>query len=581
MTVIKLMKLVQWKGKKEYLFFLFGLAVVCISLLPYFILGEDIWVFFHDQLDGEVLNYIYQAKYLGKGNEIPELMNGIMKTGMVAPAFLGVLLFRILPPFMAYTSLQILVSLTAYLGMFLLVYKATKQEMGALIAAGLFAYLPMMPVYGISIAGIPLLCVGIWNLIENKKHVLSYILILVYGLGSSFVLVGFGVCLVLFLFGIMLLFQKNNNFKGKKQYFAGFGFLIFLYIITNLSLFAEVFKLGERGGEESHRMEMVQTGITDLWGNFQSVFFGEGIYSPAYARSIFLIAVVFLGCSIYNYKSRKQEIRVQLMFLGSMAAISAVAVLWQTDVILNTLRSKGAFRFFQADRVGWLIPPIWYCLLGYDISMIWKMIRKKEWKLEILKFALAAILGGIVAVTVYSQSFFYHHIRQVIFPDTYSLMTYRQYYGEDIMTQIDQYIGKDKESYRVVSLGMPPAAALYNGFYCLDGYSNNYSLSYKHDFAKIIEGELKKSSDLNAYFTDWGNRCYVLSAESGGSPMISKHSATIYKELSINIETLKSMGAEYLFSAMEIAGAKEKGLNFETYFETQESYYGVYLYSIY
>ena len=74
----------------------------------------------------------------------------------------------------------------------------------------------------------------------------------------------------------------------------------------------------------------------------------------------------------------------------------------------------------------------------------------------------------------------------------------------------------------MVSLGIDPAAALYHGFYSLDGYSNNYPLSYKHRFREVIAPELAKSEYLTDYFDDWGNRCYMFSAECPGYYTIEK-----------------------------------------------------------
>ena len=63
----------------------------------------------------------------------------------------------------------------------------------------------------------------------------------------------------------------------------------------------------------------------------------------------------------------------------------------------------------------------------------------------------------------------------------YAAMSFRDYYAVDVLDQVQEYLrentGEEPQDYRVVSLGIDPAAALYHGFYCLDGYSNNYSLS--------------------------------------------------------------------------------------------------------
>ena len=43
---------------------LIGIVATCFFGLAYFVIGVDSYVEVHDQLDGEVLNYIYQAKYI-------------------------------------------------------------------------------------------------------------------------------------------------------------------------------------------------------------------------------------------------------------------------------------------------------------------------------------------------------------------------------------------------------------------------------------------------------------------------------------------------------------------------------------
>ena len=51
-------------------------------------------------------NYIYQAKYLFKGNIIPEFMNGMDKASMTPPAPLGVIFYKWLPPFAAFAAMH-------------------------------------------------------------------------------------------------------------------------------------------------------------------------------------------------------------------------------------------------------------------------------------------------------------------------------------------------------------------------------------------------------------------------------------------------------------------------------------------
>lgn len=574
--------MIKWMKKhKQALLYVLGLLIAAVSFLPYFILKENIWVPFHDQLDGEVPNYIYQAKYIFKGDIIPEVMNGIPKTGMIPPAPMGVLFFMVLSPFRAYVSLQIVVTVVSYTGMFLLVSKATDDCRVGFLCGCLFAYLPFMPVYGLSIAGLPVLWYAFWMLYEKKKIAMSYILIVLYAGFSSFILVGFAVCVTLFIALICLALKRG--IKEKSHMIWGFSLLCITYVIFNFSLFTEIMPWTNVTEEVSHRTEFVISPLSDYLGQFRTVFLGESIYTPAYAGWICGITLaVLILCLVFK---KKEMIRIPLALMSAAAVIAGLSLLWDSSLCINTLRQSGPLKYFQVNRISWLIPPVWYILLGFDFKIILQLtsscgsnVMKKF--IGMVGYAAVFAVCLIMTAVIYNQSFFYHQLRQVIFPDTYKIMTWNQYYACDVFEQINETIGRDKSEYRVVSLGMSPAAALYNGFYCLDGYSNNYPLSYKHEFRKVMEKELAKSEAMRIYFDDWGNRCYLMSSESGGSPMISKYAATAYQDLEIDTVKLADMGCEYLFSAMEITGADGLGLSPEGVFETPSGYYKVYVYSL-
>ena len=54
------------KLKKSRLFFGLGILVVFFQMIPYLLLGEGTVIPYHDQLDGEFIAYILQAKWLFK-----------------------------------------------------------------------------------------------------------------------------------------------------------------------------------------------------------------------------------------------------------------------------------------------------------------------------------------------------------------------------------------------------------------------------------------------------------------------------------------------------------------------------------
>lgn len=78
--------------------------------------------------------------------------------------------------------------------------------------------------------------------------------------------------------------------------------------------------------------------------------------------------------------------------------------------------------------------------------------------------------------------------------------------------------------------------------------SNNYPLEYKHRFRRVIERELEKSPGTAGYFDTWGSRCYLFNAETGNAWMLGKNSQIVYRNLELDMNTLKELGCDYIFS---------------------------------
>jgi hypothetical protein len=62
--------------------------------------------------------------------------------------------------------------------------------------------------------------------------------------------------------------------------------------------------------------------------------------------------------------------------------------------------------------------------------------------------------------------------------------------------------------------------------------------------------------------------------------MLQKNSGVQYENLAFDLDALKSLGCEYLFSGGEILDAEERGLRFLGYYETDTSYWGIWLYEL-
>ena len=162
----------------------------------------------------------------------------------------------------------------------------------------------------------------------------------------------------------------------------------------------------------------------------------------------------------------------------------------------------------------------------------------------------------------------------------YDLSYIDQNESDMLMQEIEETIGEDIDTYRVAHLGMCPVASLIHGFGTIDGYSNNYPLSYKHEFREIIKDELELSEFNKAYFDDWGNRCYLLYHEWANSYMLSKYYQGSVDDLHLNFDKMKEMNCKYIFSAVPITDCEQYGLEFMGAFDSNISYWRVYLYKI-
>jgi hypothetical protein len=158
-------------------------------------------------------------------------------------------------------------------------------------------------------------------------------------------------------------------------------------------------------------------------------------------------------------------------------------------------------------------------------------------------------------------------------------ITYRQFYSTNLFEKIRDFIGLPQEDYHVVSIGIYPSIAQYNGFYTLDGYQSMYPLAYKQKFRTIIAPELKKSQALKAYFDDWGSRCYIYTSELPSFTM-TKNLGRSIRHLDLDTKALRDLGGNYIFSAVEILNFKENHLKFLGLFADKSSVWKIYLYQV-
>lgn len=573
-------------------FFLFaGILAVVFTCIPFLILGEDSVITYHDQLDGELLTYLFHAKYMFSGmSYYPELMNGIPKAGLASPAPAFILLFRLLEPFEAFLAAMFLVKMAAFVSMYLLIDYLLQDKAIGFLTGILFMLLPFYPVYGFCIPGQPFLWYAALRLKNAEKRPwVSYFLIFAYGACSSFALGGFACLAVLALYSLVHFYDKKNG-KFRLWLVGGSVLLFVAYLCANLDLVRQFLPGNDEAQYVSHRSEAV-IGAVPVGDCVKQIFLEGADYAQSgqkFFLPVMLTAVIVGG--VYAAKRRGSAVfgltKGLLRLISALAAIGLFYVIYNLPVIAALRNScSGLFHDFNLGRVAWLMPVLWYLALAYSIKIILLAAGELRHGAKVFRSASAVFILCICLATAWNS--FYRsdlksNVAKLLKGEDYYMLTWRQFYAEDLFGQVDELIGRPKEEYRVVSLGIYPAAAAYNGFYCLDAYSNNYDIEYKHEFRKIIEGELAKSRYLAEWFDDWGNRCYIVLAETNNYFTFEKRWSPVSRDVDLNWKQLRAMGCEYIISASYIMEAEEMGLHLlnEEPIQTEDSWYRLYVYQL-
>lgn len=312
------------KGISAHFWFWAGMLLMGISVLPNLILGQESIFTYHDQLDGEMIAYILQAKHLFSGDVLPEFMGGMSKTALTLPAPVFVLLFLGGDYFAALTVMLLVGRLTGFAGMFLLVSHLTKRTSVAAAAGVLYGFLPFLPVYGLSQYGIPLLFWCGLKLREGKYLVCAYCCTALFGFSSSLVLAGFGllgVGVVVFLWD---LFKKKHSW----HFLAAWQLLLVVYVAENFRLLCQLAGIGD--SFVSHKAEYVLN-ATPFWHLFWQDLFVGGQHSEGHHGVLLLIllavlAVVLAVCLLLESRASEEPEHSLEKTLGTHSEQSASGV---------------------------------------------------------------------------------------------------------------------------------------------------------------------------------------------------------------------------------------------------------------
>jgi hypothetical protein len=408
--------------------------------------------------------------------------------------------------------------------------------------------------------GQPLLAWSFLNLKSNYKTYVSFIIVFLFPFYSHFAMTAPFILSALFIYGVGVFWVKK---RISTNYLFGIALLFFSYILANYLtlqnfIFGDVVSHREAWHLESNSINKMITSF------FYTAFMGQ-----FHSSKIFGLPVLLLGG--YIVLKRFNSYRTICLIILSLVVIFLFHSVYKNIAaqLENHLHILTSFNF---GRFTFLLPFLLYLLL----------IKCFSWFSE-LKSLIIITATIFFLANLYFNNEVKLNVTQLILPkSTDKIITFSEFYSEDIFQKVAKYIDLPQENYKVVSLGIHPSIAQFNGFYTLDSYQNNYPLSYKMRFRKVIEGELNKSKKLKDYFDDWGSRCYLFSSELGETWYLNsnKTSKVSVNNLNINTIILKQMGANYILSVVTILNAKALKLNLERVFESNQSPYKIYLYRL-
>ncbi|WP_026575253.1 DUF6044 family protein [Bacillus sp. UNC438CL73TsuS30] len=561
------MKIFWTNLSKEKQHFYFAAFLLALYLSPLFILGENSHIRVHDNLDSniswyKVLNDSGQL-FGGINSVIPQIINGLPRNAF-GTEFSGIQwLHNLFPSMLAFSISQAITRIFAFLGMYLLLKRHfVKTEESYLIRVYVslaFALTPFWPSGMLSTLGMPLALWAFLNIREGRyswKEWLTLILLPIY---SSFVL-GF----FFFLTAVGFLWLRDLVFK-KKVNWVFFGSIIAMTLMYLIIEYRLVYSLIFPEAP-TNRNEFFES-TNGFWSTIRLIF-KNYFLGHTHVMTLHTFVIVPLSFLVIWVIKNRQKGTIEKRYLY-LFILNFVLSVWYAFWFYKgwiPLKERVSFlNTFNFSRFHFLRPLIIYLMFAVGAYILWR--RGNRWKLFV-KLCLAAQL----LVLFGANNEIYYRVA--------GTPTFKQFYATTQFSDIKKYIGKPQKSYRVVSIGIHPAIAQYNGFYTLDTYNNFYPLVYKHQFRKIIAKELDKSPTLKSYFDLWGGRCYIFVAELGKKYDFTKDSKVEIHHLQLNTKVLKSMGGKYIFSAVPILNAKENKLEFKKAFKQKSSAWKIYLYEV-
>ncbi|MCI3922291.1 DUF6044 family protein [Paenibacillus sp. TRM 82003] len=547
-----------------------GLAafLILLHVAPLFVLGEHAHIRVHDNLDSNIAWYrvlLRSGVWFGSFSDVvPQVIGGLPRNAY-GTEFSGIVaLHAMFPPMTAYALSQLATRGFAFAGMYLLLRDhLVRSEDSMPIRVGValaFALTPFWPSGMLSTLGQPL---ALWAMLHIRArsgrwtHWLTLTLLPLY---SSLVL---GFFFFLAAMSGLWLWDAVRRKPGHLRLLGAIAYMSFLYLCVEYRLVLSlVFS-----DDPTSRNEFVSSKLP-LWRSVRLVFknfvLGHTHVQTLHGAIVLPVTLIaFYLCAGSERWRRAPSARLFLGLFGLSFLLSVWYAFWFYTGWQPLKERFSLLNTFNFARFHFLRPLVIYTGFALACHLFWTLGGKRG-----RRVAIAAIAAQCVLLGLSNEEIIYR-----------KKPSFREFYAEHLFRQVDRYIDRPKDSYRVASVGLHPAIAQFNGFHTIDTYNNFYPLSYKHEFRKIIAAELGKNKKLRTYFDTWGGRCYVFVDELGKKYDYKKTSKKRIRKLELDAQAFRRLGGEYLFSAVPIDHPEKSGFRLLRTFEDDTAPWRIYLYA--
>ncbi|MCR5256346.1 MAG: DUF6044 family protein [Acetatifactor sp.] len=572
-----------------------GVVICLIILAPVLYLGKGATFPIHDQLDEIILNYIFTAKNFGE-SVYPQMMSGLSAQAMKPSAYLFVPLYAFLDPYAAFVIQYFAVINVAFYGVYLLTRKLTGSSISAVLSGAVFALLPFRSIYGTSLCGFPMVVYLFMLLMEKTedpgrdlkkrdriKTFICFAGLALMALSSNLVLNGYAS--IIFM-GVWILIKTCRDKRINFRPWVGMFIYGFTYLIQNLDLIRSFFVGSD---VVSHRAEF-DLGLSpgSFFGFFKEILIYGVEHNDSLHRYIYIPVAAALLCLIFLKDAREKYLKA---FSGAVIALLTNVTLYSffaSGFFDRLQRNFGSLDSFQFDRFFYLVPGCFYVLLGVSLAIVINSIKGRITVAGVF-VAFLLYLPTLMYVAKDGSGIFYMNINRINNGDLTGYITWESLYAENVMDRIERDIASDREAnglsgdmseYKVVSIGICPVVSLMHGFYTIDGYSNNYSLEYKHKFGEIQEKELALNEYNASYFYGWGSRCYLFYHEWGNGFYLGKDLNLTIDDMQFDMDKMYDMGVRYIFSAGKVTDPEKYGLEYLGSYTDKVSFWNINVYKI-